>query len=153
VGPVALDYVNELETGLRKDGITCPLHLMRSGGSVAPPHALKNLAQMLLSGLAGGVIARVELAGTIGTPNDIAFHMGGTSADFSVIGDGEPRLVRERNIDGQPLRLPTLDIETISSGGGLLPGWIAVMLGKPARNRRVPSPALPASAMAVKPKP
>ncbi|HNB29373.1 MAG TPA: hydantoinase/oxoprolinase family protein, partial [Alphaproteobacteria bacterium] len=29
-----------------------------------------------------------------------------------------PSMVREREIDGQPLRLPTIDIETISAGGG-----------------------------------
>ncbi len=49
--------------------------------------------------------------------------MGGTSADFTVIADGEPRSVRERTIDGQPLRLPSLDIETISAGGGSI-AWV-----------------------------
>jgi N-methylhydantoinase A len=44
--------------------------------------------------------------------------MGGTSADFSVIAGGEPRMVTARKVDGQPLRIPTLDIETISAGGG-----------------------------------
>jgi len=73
---------------------------------------------MLFSGPPGGVIAGVELAAVIGAPNAITFDMGGTFADFSSTVDGEPRLVGERNIDGQPLRLPTLGIETISSGGG-----------------------------------
>ena len=144
VGPVVHDYVSELETGLHKDGITCPLRLMRSDGGIATPRAAeKNPAQMLLSGPAGGVIAGVELAAAVGAPNAITFDMGGTSADFSAIVDGEPRLVRERNIDGQPLRLPTLDIETISSGGGSI-AWVdrggALKVG-PESAGAVPGPA------------
>lgn len=124
VGPVVHDYVSELENGLREDGINCPLRLMRSDGGIATPRAAeKNPAQTLLSGPAGGVIAGVELAASVGAPNAITFDMGGTSADFSAIIDGVPRLVQERNIDGQPLRLPTLDIETISSGGGSI-AWV-----------------------------
>ena len=52
--------------------------------------------------------------------NLVTFDMGGTSADFSVIVDGEPRRVSEREINGQPIRMQSLDIETISAGGGSL---------------------------------
>ena len=33
-------------------------------------------------------------------------------------------MVPGRELDGQPLRLPTLDIETISAGGGSIAGWM-----------------------------
>ena len=82
-------------------------------------------AHMLLSGPAGGVIAGAALARDLGVANMVTFDMGGTSADFSVILDGAPTMVPGRELDGQPLRLPTLDIETISAGGGSI-AWVDV---------------------------
>jgi N-methylhydantoinase A len=73
---------------------------------------------MLLSGPAGGVIAAANLSRAIEVPDLITFDMGGTSADFSLIIGGAPGAANERNIDGQTLRVPMLDIVTISAGGG-----------------------------------
>ena len=119
VGPVVSDYLSTLESALDKIDLRAPLRVMRSDGGVATPNSARlNPAHTLLSGPAGGVIAGVELARTLELDNLITFDMGGTSADFSLISDGEPRRVTGRDIDAQPLRLPSLDIETISSGGG-----------------------------------
>ena len=119
VGPVVDRYVATLDQALAGDGVTAPLRLMRSDGGVATPEAARqNPAAMLLSGPAGGVIAGAAMAAELDVANLVTFDMGGTSADFSVVADGEPRMVMGREIDGQPLRLPTLDIETISAGGG-----------------------------------
>lgn len=118
-GPVIDRYIERLEKNLTDVGFKGPLRLMRSDGGVATPRAARdNPAHMLLSGPAGGVIAGAELARAIGIDNMITFDMGGTSADFSLIVGGHPTMVAEREIDGQPLRLPTIDIETISAGGG-----------------------------------
>jgi len=118
-GPVIDRYIERLEQNLDKVGFKAPLRLMRSDGGVATPRAARdNPAHMLLSGPAGGVIAGADLARALGIGNLVTFDMGGTSADFSVITGGQPSMVREREIDGQPLRLPTIDIETISAGGG-----------------------------------
>jgi N-methylhydantoinase A len=119
VGPVIDRYVATLDQALAADGVNAPLRLMRSDGGVATPHsARENPAAMLLSGPAGGVIAGAAMARSLGVPDLVTFDMGGTSADFSVIAGSEPRTVTQRKLDGQPLRLPTLDIETISAGGG-----------------------------------
>lgn len=119
VGPVVDRYVATLDQALAADGVTAPLRLMRSDGGVATPEAARqNPAAMLLSGPAGGVIAGAAMAEELDVANLVTFDMGGTSADFSVVADGEPRMVMGRELDGQPLRLPTLDIETISAGGG-----------------------------------
>ena len=92
---------------------------MRSDGGIATPRSARdNPASMLFSGPAGGVIAGANLAEELGIGDLVTFDMGGTSADFSVIAGGEPRMVTERRVGGVPLRLPTLDIETISAGGG-----------------------------------
>jgi N-methylhydantoinase A len=119
VGPVVDRYVTTLDQALAADDVTAPLLLMRSDGGVATTQsARENPAAMLLSGPAGGVIAGATMAAELGVPDLVTFDMGGTSADFSVIAGGEPRMVTERRVDGQPLRLPSLDIETISAGGG-----------------------------------
>lgn len=118
-GPVIDRYIGRLESNLKEVGLGGPLRLMRSDGGVATPRAARdNPAHMLLSGPAGGVIAGADLAKALDVKGMVTFDMGGTSADFSVIVDGVPTMVREREIDGQPLRLPTIDIETISAGGG-----------------------------------
>lgn len=119
VGPVVDDYVRTLESGLEARGIAAPLRLMRNDGGIATPRAARdNPATMLLSGPAGGVIAGAAVARQSGIDNLVTFDMGGTSADFSLIVDGEPRRVPGRTLEGQPLRVPTLDMETISAGGG-----------------------------------
>jgi N-methylhydantoinase A len=119
VGPVIDRYVRAVEGRLADIGFKSPLRLMRSDGGAATARAARdNPAHMLLSGPAGGVIAGAALARDLGVRNLITLDMGGTSADFSVILEGHPTMVPGREVAGQPLRLPTLDIETISAGGG-----------------------------------
>lgn len=119
VGPVVDRYVATLDQALAADNVAAPLRLMRSDGGIATPRSARdNPAAMLFSGPAGGVIAGANMAEELGVGDLVTFDMGGTSADFSVIVGGEPRMVTERRIAGVPLRLPTLDIETISAGGG-----------------------------------
>lgn len=144
VGPIVDRYVRHLEADLESDGIGSPLRLMRSDGGVATPRAARlNPANTLLSGPAGGVIAGQHLGRQLGIDNLITFDMGGTSADFSAIVGGAPRKVRARTVDGQPLRIPMLDIETISAGGGSV-GWVdrggALCVG-PYSAGAVPGPA------------
>jgi N-methylhydantoinase A len=119
VGPELDTYIDSLAAKLKQVGFASPLMLMRSDGGVATPEAIReNPATMLLSGPSGGVIAAAALGKAIGVSDLVTFDMGGTSADFSLIVGGEPRLSSERVIKDQVLRLPMLDIETISSGGG-----------------------------------
>ena len=119
VGPVVDRYVATLDQALAADNVAAPLRLMRSDGGIATPRSARdNPAAMLFSGPAGGVIAGANMAEELGVGDLVTFDMGGTSADFSVIAGGEPRMVTERRVGGVPLRLPTLDIETISAGGG-----------------------------------
>ena len=144
VGVVVDRYLSDVEAKLADVGARCPLRLMRSDGGVATPRAARaNPAHMMLSGPAAGVIAGRELGRRFGRRDLVTFDMGGTSADFSVIAEGEPRTVRERAIGGQPLRLTSLDIETISAGGGSI-AWVdragALKVG-PDSAGAVPGPA------------
>jgi N-methylhydantoinase A len=144
VGPIVDGYLHQLEDTLSDVGLTAPLQIMRSDGGVATPRSSRdNPAHTLLSGPAGGVVAAAQLIAGLGIKDAITFDMGGTSADFSAIVDGEARVVGDRAISGHPLRLPALDVETISAGGGSI-GWIdlggALRVG-PNSAGSVPGPA------------
>ncbi|WP_108482222.1 hydantoinase/oxoprolinase family protein [Oceaniglobus ichthyenteri] len=119
VGPAVGAYINDLERGLGDIGFTAPRLYMQSDGGVGTASAiLDNPAKVLLSGPAGGVIGAAELGRAMGRGDIVTFDMGGTSADFSLIEGETPRPVPAREVAGEPLRVPSLDIETISSGGG-----------------------------------
>lgn len=119
LGPKVATYTHALATELKAFNIEAPLLYMRSdGGAATVEAACDNPASMLLSGPAGGVLASLELARAAQAENVITFDMGGTSADFCAIANGQVAIDRERWIDGLPLRVPMLDIKTISAGGG-----------------------------------
>lgn len=144
VGPIVDRYLTQLENTLAVEKLTAPLRIMRSDGGVSTPTSTRiNPAHTLLSGPAGGVVAACSLIKELGISDAVTFDMGGTSADFSIIVNGEARMVGERVVSGQPLRLPTLDVETISAGGGSV-GWIdlggALRVG-PHSAGSVPGPA------------
>ncbi len=124
VGPVVSRYIDELEVTLAEIGFRGTLRLMRSDGGVATPRAAReNPGHMLTSGLAGGVIAAVDLCKRLAITNAVTIDVGGTSADFSAIVGGEARTRMSRILDGQPVRLPTIDVETMSNGGGSI-AWV-----------------------------
>lgn len=144
VGPAVDEYIRKLETALPAIGMDAPVLLMRSDGGVSTIKAARdNPATMLLSGPAGGVVAGCAISREHGIPNIITFDMGGTSADFSLIADGAAVTANERLINGEVLRLTTLDIPTISAGGGSI-GSVdlggAIRVG-PASAGSVPGPA------------
>lgn len=119
VGPAVDRYVGRLERALPEAGVRAPILLMRSDGGVATIAATReNPATMLMSGPAGGVIAAEQISRTLAAPDIITFDMGGTSADFSLIAGGRARTINEREIRGERLRMPSLDIHTLSAGGG-----------------------------------
>lgn len=124
VGPVVTRYLDGLERHLAGLGFRGALRLMRSDGGVATPRATRaNPAHMLTSGLAGGVTAAVDLCRRLGVADAITLDVGGTSADLAAITGGRSRSRMSRVIDGQPVRLPTIDVETISNGGGSI-AWV-----------------------------
>lgn len=144
VGPVVARYIDELEKTLADLGLKGALRLMRSDGGVATPRAAReNPGHMLTSGLAGGVIAAVDLCRSLAIANAVTIDVGGTSADFSAIVAGAARSRMARVLDGQPVRLPTIDVETISNGGGTI-AWVdpggALRVG-PLSAGAVPGPA------------
>jgi len=142
--PVVEGYLFRLSEGLASRGIAAPLLVMQSSGGVAgTEEAARMAAALLLSGPAGGVIGARRVGLAAGFADLITLDMGGTSADVSLIRDGEITLTPEREIAGRPIRLPTVDVHTVGAGGGSI-AWLepggGLRVG-PRSARAVPGPA------------
>ncbi|RPI55621.1 MAG: hydantoinase/oxoprolinase family protein, partial [Deltaproteobacteria bacterium] len=142
IQPVVQSYVQEIRKAVRKVGGPPDYDIMKSAGGVAASREIHPV-ELLLSGPAGGVSGGLLLARLTGRENLITFDMGGTSADFSAIVDNAPLWTDESEIDGLPVRIPTLDITTIGAGGGSI-AWMdkggALRVG-PQSAGSVPGPA------------
>jgi N-methylhydantoinase A len=93
--------------------------MQSSGGITALSAAAREPVRTVLSGPAGGVVGAAATARRSGFERIIAFDMGGTSTDVSLV-EGEIRLATDAHIAGLPLSVPTLDIHTVGAGGGSL---------------------------------
>ncbi len=122
--PVIDRYLERFSTGLGAMGVRpAPLVMQSNGGSVSVASVRKAPINTFLSGPAGGVVAAANLAAQAGQPNLIAFDMGGTSTDVSLIRGGMPAKRGLVEMAGFPVRVPTLDIHTIGAGGGSI-AWV-----------------------------
>ncbi|MBI5668317.1 MAG: hydantoinase/oxoprolinase family protein [Chloroflexi bacterium] len=115
VRPVMSHYLHTLEESLPRG---CSLRMMKSdGGVMSAARARQQAVQTALSGPAAGVIGAFHLAKLAGFDHIITLDIGGTSTDVALC-PGVPALRPESEIDGLPLRIRLLDIETIGAGGG-----------------------------------
>lgn len=119
VSPVLSLYLRSLEQGLRSLGLRCDLEVMRSGGGTSSAAEAARLAvHTLLSGPAAGAWGAAAVGAAAGFPDAIAFDMGGTSTDVTLIDGGRPRATSEGAIAGLPFAVPSTDIHTVGAGGG-----------------------------------
>ncbi|MEO8607284.1 MAG: hydantoinase/oxoprolinase family protein [Chloroflexota bacterium] len=115
VRPVMSRYLTQLENELPQN---VGLRIMKSdGGVVSAARARQQAIQTALSGPAAGVIGAFHIAQLAGYDHIITLDIGGTSTDVALC-PGEPVRRPESEIDGLPLRIRLLDIETIGAGGG-----------------------------------
>lgn len=110
--------ISELEIKTKKR------YVMQSNGGVS---SLKNTSKSpvstLMSGLAGGVMASLAILEKAELQHGISFDMGGTSCDVAIT-EGREVEVRDRfEIDGRHICLPSVQVETLSAGGGTL-AWV-----------------------------
>jgi N-methylhydantoinase A len=119
VKPTVARYISDIESTFGNR-----FYIMQSNGGVTTSNmACEKPVNILLSGPAGGVSACQSLGKMLGISNLISFDMGGTSADISLIVNGEPQWTSQGSIGGLPVRVPMLDINTIGAGGGSIV-WI-----------------------------
>lgn len=93
--------------------------MQSSGGITALSTAAREPVRTVLSGPAGGVVGAATTARASDFQNIIAFDMGGTSTDVSLV-EGEIKLATDAQIAGLPIGVPMLDIHTVGAGGGSL---------------------------------
>ncbi|TCT09656.1 N-methylhydantoinase A [Paralcaligenes ureilyticus] len=119
VQPVMDRYVSRFAEKLKEAGFKGRFSVMQSNGGRLPADAMRaNAVTALLSGPAAGVTGAARQAARSGYINVITLDMGGTSTDVAVVIDGKPQLTNEFSIDGLPVRIPLLDINTVGAGGG-----------------------------------
>jgi N-methylhydantoinase A len=117
--PRMASYVRAFSQRVADAGIgRAPYINQSNGGTISIDEAARAPVRTVLSGPSAGVMGAVWLARHRGISSLVTFDMGGTSTDVSFVKDGVPTLAFEREIDGIPLRVPGLDIETIGAGGG-----------------------------------
>ena len=119
VRPIMTRYLSMIEQRLDEVGVTCKLHIVRSdGGLMSAAAAADRPVHTVLSGPAGGVIATAMTARRTGLNKLLAFDMGGTSTDVSVVQNGIPEISRSTEVGVFPAKVPTLDVKSVGAGGG-----------------------------------
>lgn len=119
VMPAVSRYVGRLEERLAEEKVTATLLIMKSnGGVVSAPEVRAAPAYTALSGPAAGVVGAGFIGDSAGHKNVIGIDIGGTSADISLIKDGQFQLSESGQIGEWPLALPMIDINTVGTGGG-----------------------------------
>ncbi len=121
IGPKTARYLRALEQRLRDNGVEAIVRIMQSNGGIS---TIENSSErpigLLLSGPAGGVIGGRWTGENCDTGNVITIDIGGTSADISVIQNGELRIKnpRDTEVASLPVLVPMIDIDAIGAGGG-----------------------------------
>jgi N-methylhydantoinase A len=118
LGPVAARYLRALGAACAAAGLPEPLVMRSSGGVTALEEAAAHPAFALVSGPAAGAVGAAEIARRAGADRALAFDMGGTSTDVSLVAGGAAQRAGQREVAGFPLRLPTVDLHTVGAGGG-----------------------------------
>jgi N-methylhydantoinase A len=72
----------------------------------------------VLSGPAGGVVGAAYAAAASGYEDVLTFDMGGTSTDVAPVVAGSAQTTTDSVVAGVPLKLPMVDVHTVSAGGG-----------------------------------
>jgi len=124
LGPVIEDYIRKLEIQLKQLGIEAGAYITQSnGGIISLETARYNPVRTVLSGPSAGVVGATYVGTVAGFKNLITFDMGGTSTDVSLIENGHVKVTGEMEVQGYPIRVPTLEVNTVGAGGGSV-AWI-----------------------------
>ena len=124
VAPVVERYLKSLQSTLKQQQMDATVHIMQSNGGITTADRARELpVYTLLSGPVGGTIAGTALAANGDRKNLLCVDMGGTSFDLSLVVGGEANTTLETELEGLPLLMSIVDIQTIGTGGGSI-AWL-----------------------------
>jgi len=118
LAPRLAAYFSNLAEKAEEAGVPGPLIMQSSGGVVPLEDAISDAAGCVLSGPAGGVVGAAYMGEKSGYHDLLTFDMGGTSTDVAPIIEGEAQTTTETVVAGVPIKLPMVDVHTVSAGGG-----------------------------------
>jgi N-methylhydantoinase A len=121
--PRLATYLERLADEVEALGLPSPLVMQSSGGAAEIETAAARAASCLLSGPAGGVVGAAWVAGRSGFQDLLTFDMGGTSTDVASVLGGAVQTTTESVVAGVPVKLPMVDVHTVSAGGGSI-AWV-----------------------------
>ena len=121
LGPLISRYIERFGDEVRRLGVPRPAFINQSnGGIMSVATAARHPVRALLSGPSAGVMGATWVARQAGFHSIITFDMGGTSTDVARGERGQAIVGGERAVGGHPVRIPTLEIESVGAGGGSL---------------------------------
>src|SRR5215213_1054313 len=118
LAPKLAAYLKNLAGKVEDAGMPTPLIMQSAGGVVGIEDAVDDASAFVLSGPAGGVVGAAYVGALSGYRDLLTFDMGGTSTDVAPIIGGEVQTTTETVIAGVPIRVPMVDVHTVSAGGG-----------------------------------
>ena len=117
--PKIRTLAERLEGALQKFGFKGAFSIFQSnGGVMSIDKARTHPVNTLLSGPAAGVVAAAGIGRLAKINRLIAFDVGGTSTDISLVEDGAVGLSAQGGIGGYPVKVPQVRVHTIGAGGG-----------------------------------
>ena len=124
VGPVLGQYVTKLADYLRENGYRYDLLIMQiTGGSASVTEIDKRPVLAIGSGPAAGPPGGMAVGAAVGDKNLMVVDMGGTSFEVSVVTDGRFTMSRGMQIEGVPLGVAAVDMQSVGAGGGSI-AWV-----------------------------
>lgn len=115
LAPKIDEYIGRLEEATKGSSLWI---VHSAGGLLQPKEARQSPHRLALSGPAAGLRGALSLARSSAIDNIITLDMGGTSSDVALCHSGQLPYSWESEIEGYPLRAPSLEIHTIGAGGG-----------------------------------
>ncbi|MDF3009569.1 MAG: 5-oxoprolinase [Burkholderiales bacterium] len=112
-------YLGQMADHLAASDVPASLQIMQSrGGLAAAEVARERPVRLFLSGPAAGVLGGSAVGALAGFENLITIDVGGTSSDIALVERGRTLLRADMNVDGYPVRVPTVDVTSLGAGGG-----------------------------------
>jgi len=144
VQPVLARYLRALQSDAKGIGMNTRLYITQSnGGVMSAATAVNKPVRTLLSGPASGVVGAAYIAKLCGVREAVTIDIGGTSADVSLIRNGEPVHSTDATVGIYPVVMPSVDVFAVGAGGGSIAWFDEVGLLKvgPRSAGAIPGPA------------